>query len=81
MLIEVTLRDIRDGVPEWSCRCPVALAIARATGCWPVIVRVDEVEWVDADGKRHVVPLPPELAEFIDRFDRRKRVGPLTFEL
>jgi hypothetical protein len=85
MRIDVTADDIRRGKMEDCCRCPVALAAARAfglttTGSWltsPVRVFPSSLAIEEKD----LIRLPPGVAAFICAFDMGMPVAPFFFEL
>jgi hypothetical protein len=74
--INVTKEDIQNGKPIHISKCPVALAITRATG------RTCEVDldaiYVDGLG---LVYSPTEVVKFVRAFDDGKNVDPLAFDL
>jgi hypothetical protein len=73
--IEVTQADIAKGVRASACECPVALAMDRATGrSCTVGVSCGHVDDVS-------VEFPPEVSDFVLKFDSREPVAPFTFEL
>ena len=79
--VEVTAEDIAQGDPGGCWGCPVALALNRATGyAWSVnpfhliLPRPGRKKNLD-------IKTPPEVAEFISRFDAEKKVEPFTFTL
>lgn len=78
MRIEVTQRDIDNGVRDHCDKCAVALAIRRATGQdWQVAGPYA----VLADGGyfRESV-LPQVVAQFVRDFDNELAVHPFSFE-
>lgn len=83
-LIQVTADDIREGVREDCCKCPVALAIYRA-GIVLVGVRNDEIEVVVGETYLNL-PLPEPARDFIANFDEsrpdyRREPEPFNFEI
>ena len=83
LVIEVTADDIRLGERTHACRCPVARAVARATGG-----SIDEADVAAAAGKMNVTfpdgtfaeyALPQEVDAFMDAFDHGRPVAPFTF--
>lgn len=79
MLIQVTQEDINNGRRGNCYYCPVALAVAR-------IFNAHNFIYVGAEGicdvRKWTVPvLPPEVFDFICKFDRQFPVAPFTFEL
>ena len=80
MKIEVTQKDIDEGVQGECQLCPIALAFKRKT----------KLKHVDVSGKYIVLyrrksnnlhELPKEAQTFIKRFDGEKTVKPFSFEL
>lgn len=84
LVIEVTQADIDKGTPGDSCRCPVALAVARqlgieaAEGNLAVMDRMVKVHYEDYRW-RDRYRLPVEAEDFIEAFDCQDEVQPLTF--
>lgn len=76
MIIEVTQEDIRFGQRHSPEECPVARACSRVF----VGQRV-RVSSSHANVGLVAYKLPPEAADFIDRFDGCLSVQPLEFEL
>lgn len=76
MKIEVTQEDINKGEVTECRRCPIALAVIRATGNKYVLVDSDYT---------HVgtkfCPTPVTAKRFIRNFDYGNDVQPFTFEL
>jgi len=77
--IRVTAKDIRTGKREQSDTCPVALAVARATGMTPQVYADHVLVWVK-DGFYNVT-LPGKVQRFIDSFDNQFQVEPFAFTL
>jgi hypothetical protein len=76
LTIKVTQCDINRGKRAECGKCPVAIAIKRATGENRVVVgagwaRVGEMGY----------PLPDKVYDFIERFDFAKPVKPIRFAL
>lgn len=82
--IHVTSHHIGWALQEKSTLCAVALALRDANDDW-VLPRVtqDDIRYTDRrTNQRVIIPTPPKVAQFIDRFDaKREYVGPITFEL
>ena len=82
LVIEVTAEDIRRGVREDACWCPVARAIARLLdvrlGDDEVIVG-RELILIRPLGSLTDYELPAEAARFIRAFDHGEPVEPFTF--
>lgn len=77
MKIEVTQKHIDYG-KRWSTKsCPVALAIAEATGSR---VRISPYRNI-VHAMRQVLNIPEEATRFMDKFDVGLPVEPMTFEL
>ena len=83
MRVHVTAEDIRDGKRRDEYECPVALACRRDMGAWSVAVMAHQmIVWQGTaldNSKR--VETPGEVYEFIDKYDRRRKVAPFAFEL
>lgn len=80
MLVTLTLRELRHGARVDSVACPVALALRRVTGLiWTVgtNLAIPCIEPVV------IVSLPPEVADFVQRFDNLGYSGvePISFSL
>jgi hypothetical protein len=76
MNIQVTEDDIEQGVPFDPCRCPVALAIKRATRRRHIIVGESALEI-----GRLRYHTPHELRRFIEGFDLGRTVSPFSFDI
>lgn len=75
MKIEVTQEHIDGGEMTNPISCPVALALAEATGLefWSV--------WGDhAERDRALIDLPKEAADFVGFFDQGDSVQPFSFD-
>lgn len=79
--VEITARDVANGVRGSEVHCPVALALCRATGKnWLVLTRTQAVIHRREDVA--AVALPVEVADFIGRYDSGEDVStPLIFEV
>ena len=79
MKITVTQEDIENGSPsEWDA-CPVALALARATGKkW--LVCPTRFKLPAPDNYGNGPPMSYEVSTFVEAFDSGKPVEPFTFE-
>lgn len=82
MKIQVTQEDINQGVRACTNNCAVALALKRA-GFPFVQVHSKSVitKMRDDFTVAESIPLPEEVAFFIDSFDDGDPVGPIEFEL
>lgn len=82
--VEVTEEDIAEAQRRDCRKCPIALAVKRHFPDDDVLVMSTAV-WVQPYGKvsirRLAVSLPPAATHFIKKFDTRKPVEPLTFQL
>lgn len=81
--VDVTAEDIEAGKGHAgrACKCPVALAMARAT---KNKVYVSQTRWATIlfdDKSWQEFETPTEAAEFISKFDANLPVEPFTFEL
>jgi hypothetical protein len=75
MIINVLQKDIKNGVANTCDKCPVALAVRRATH-----KRV-KVGYVFVGVNRTWYGLPKEATTFIKRFDMGKSVKPFRFTI
>lgn len=82
--INVTSTMVDYALQQKSTLCAVALALRDADDDW-ILPRVTQTDIRYTDRRTHervIIPTPPEVAEFIDKFDRkREAVKPFTFEL
>lgn len=76
MKITVTEEHIRRGRRRACSACPLALAISEAVGMRMEVGVLST--WCDP---AKLITLPEEAQEFIDRFDRGRKVHPFSFEL
>lgn len=76
LIIEVTAEDIKNGVPEKACSCPIALAIDRA-----IPGARAEVFGMEAFICGVPVCLPVICKLFVELFDSGGPVYPFTFSL
>jgi len=75
--VTVTAKDIVRGRRSIADRCPVALALKRATGRrWEVYFTV-----LQDVGRRRGIKTPDQVAEFCERYDDGVGMRPFTFEL
>lgn len=81
MIIKVTEEDIKLGVKEDSCKCPVALAMRRITKkqCSVGIAWITVISLNPYSDKTYFVPKKVE--NFIAAFDKGEKVEPFEFEL
>lgn len=80
MRIEVTQADIDAGLRNHSKKCPVGLALTRATGLkWTVGGNIAMLSMPTYD----VVLLPAEVHTFVDSYDKYPsfKPEPFSFEL
>lgn len=74
--VTVTAADIADGKANDCFRCPVALAVARATGDSEANVYERDWEfWIEAHGRNTKTPCC--VADFVSNFDRKEDGEPL----
>ena len=78
MRIEVTFDDISSGEVCDGFRCPLALAINRATGRTAFVTHTDVAF---ADSVTRLFPLPVEASHWVREFDRLRLATPFGFEL
>lgn len=78
--VDVTAEDIEQGEQEECQRCPIALAVMRATGSPFAVVQEDTVT---LSQERIVHALPQKAIDFIGFFDGhgRRVVKPFSFEI
>lgn len=76
MIVKVTREDIECGKPGNGRRCPVALAIDRATQKTDVLVMSDAIT---VNGRRYSTP--SRVAAWTRRFDLGEPVRPFEFDL
>lgn len=84
MKITVTKADISNGIPEEGAFCPIALAMGRIPGVTNPTVGDIAVRfcWKTKDGiESRYRTLPPKASQFIQNFDARKPVKPISFTL
>lgn len=77
--ISVTAEDIADGQRGVTNRCPVALAVRRATGIKAVSIR--STQGVLYGNEYRSFDLPAEVREFIALYDAGQAVEPLAFDI
>ena len=75
----LTAGDIADGQRGLTNRCPVALAVRRATGIKVVSIR--STQGVLYGQEYQSFDLPAEAREFIARYDTGETVEPLAFDI
>lgn len=75
--VEVTAEDIAKGEPGDGCKCPIAIAVRRATGLNDVSIRPIAQSRI---GNRYVY-LPDPAKRFVLDFDEEQPVQPFTFEI
>lgn len=82
--VDVTRNMVHYALQQTSTLCAVALAIRDASDdyVYPRVTQQD-IRWTDRrTGQRVIVPTPPEVATWIDKFDRQKEaVSPFGFDL
>lgn len=79
--ISVTKEDIENGGRDNISTCPVALAVRRVT---KKRFQVGSTEIYPPLSERHFpqpIRISDQVAEFIKRFDAKKRVQPFTFRI
>ena len=87
LVIQVTRKDIREGIGVNASECAVARAIKRTTG-EPVSVTSRSVRAINGGGR---TPFPPKVKRWVIRFDEYKswptwtrwliRPRPITFKI
>ena len=82
--INVTSTMVDFALQQKSTLCAVALALRDANDDW-ILPRVTQTDIRYTDRRtqqRIIVPTPPEVAKFIDQFDRKREyVKPFSFDL
>ncbi len=76
MKIHVTARDIRNGIPNTTQKCPIARAIRRR-----VLWRKNVIVGASARISTKYYILPPIAKKFIKKFDNTREGEPFQFEL
>lgn len=79
-LIEVTQADIDKGVRGSCGKCPVALALNRATGR-ESSVDADSLGFEGGECKFDACRAPVEVTAFVRAFDNTAPVKPFSFEI
>lgn len=81
--VSVTESDIRGGVRDDDCLCPVALALRRVTG--EEVCVCSEQIGLGSLGRgyvfQRVLDTPRAVRDFVDAFDGGRSVEPFEFEL
>ncbi len=77
MRVNVTAKDIQEGIKQSCTSCPIARAISR------LVDSGDKVEIFSDNAKigEQSYPLPQCATDFIWRFDHYQSVWPLKFQL
>jgi hypothetical protein len=79
--VRVTKRDIAGGHREDDCRCPVSLAVRRATGI-PTSVTAGAIVVDYATPWQTEIDVDDDaVIDFIGRFDAGRKVSPFAFDL
>lgn len=82
MKIEVTQKDIDNGVQGECELCPIARAVKRETKRKHVRISREHVEiWRNKSNGSNFYELPKKAQTFVRRFDRQESVKPFSFEL
>lgn len=86
--IQVTQEHIDNGFCLSPSQCAVALAISSVCKLNENLrftvaqSNINFIEGIDADDEiRQVIATPPEVSDFITRFDRKQPVEPFEFEI
>jgi hypothetical protein len=75
MIINVTKKDIENGIRGNNCGCPIALAVQRRTNAdWASVN--DSIVTTDS-----VYRTPPKARQFICDFDAGRAVKPMRFSI
>ena len=82
MKIEVTQKDIDEGVQGECTLCPIALAFKRSSNFKRVYVNGKTIDvWYRGDQGIKTYELPKKAQTFVKRFDRQEPVKPFSFKL
>ena len=82
MKIEVTQKDIDEGVQGECTLCPIALAFKRSSNFKRVYVNGKTIDvWYRGDQGIKTYKLPKKAQTFVKRFDRQEPVKPFSFKL
>ena len=81
MKIEVTQKDIDNGVQGECQSCPIALAFKRNSNIKRVYVNTKSIDVLHYGIGVKSYELPKKAKTFIKRFDRQEPVKPFSFEL
>ena len=82
MKIEVTQKDIDEGVQGECTLCPIALAFKRSSNFKRVYVNGKSIDvWNRCDQGIQTYELPKKAQTFVKRFDRQEPVKPFSFKL
>jgi len=83
LVVTVTRQDIKKGRPGMCDKCPVALALLRATNAFRVTIgdTMDEPLFWVKDGAKWTHPMYTSICTFVDNFDDDKPVQPFAFTL
>lgn len=75
MRVEVTAKDIDEGVPRACFGCPVALALTRASKKLVLVsAKMYSLDGIQAE-------LPEDVINWVTDFDLGQPVQPITFEV
>ena len=80
MKVSVTKEDIEQGLPSNPNACPIGRAVQRA-GLSDYCVTGSAIVVADQRQRTAALLLPESVQNWIADFDKRKPVGPISFEL
>lgn len=78
--VVVTQEDIEEGIPAWSSKCPVALAISREVDGY-ITVGGGRMNVSAPSSDFYSSPLPERAQKFIEDFDMGNKVYPIRFPI
>ena len=81
MKIEITQKDIDNGVQGECLLCPIALAFKRSSNFKRVYVHCKSIQVFKHGKGVKTYELPKKAQTFVRRFDRQEPVKPFSFEL
>lgn len=79
ILVTVTAEDIANGRPKSIFCCPNAIALQRATGCGKAWIGRMSLSLDGGDRKSQ--DTPPEVDEWIRKFDAGEVVEPISYSV
>jgi hypothetical protein len=80
VIVQMTQRDVDNGIPGDPCGCPVARALKRVFQDRRVSAGEGYI-WVGPSSRRMTWRTPGTVRYFISQFDQGQKVEPMTFTL